>query len=230
MNLKYCSLIVQVKAYSITPQEIEYPYKTDYIEKIDKMTYQYTNKFDFFNKNKKEILENLNKNKEKYNLLFDVTDIELLDIIINKEERPVIPLFQEIFMEKRKEGQNQTYKIKIDDLLLKMMVEKIYLLYQLDKKCVMEGNYESIFKNFAPPILEKLETEFFISPKELMEILASWKRKGRFFQIARFLLNIKENMTLENFKKTISQYEKRRIDTEEINVRVRKEWLPYVDK
>lgn len=231
MNLNYCSLIVQVKAYSITPQEIEYSYKTDYIEEIDKMTFSFLNASTFLNDKKKEIIEDLNKNKEKYKLLFDVTDIELLDIWIEKEKRHIVPLFQEFCVEKIQGSHSKMYKIKLDDLLLKMMVEKISLLYQFDKECEREGNYESIFKNYDPYILEFLETGFVIFPENLMELLNFWKRKRRFFQIARFLLNQKENMTIETFKKTISQYEERkRIDTEEAYERVRKEWLPYVDK
>lgn len=139
MNPSYYPLIVKVKAYSITPQEIEYPYKTDYIEEIDKMTYSFLNASTFFNEKKKEIIENLNKNKEKYKLLFDVTDIELLDIFIKKEKRPIIPLFQEFCVEKIKDGHSERYKIKLDDLLLKMLLEKVSLLYQFDKECEREG-------------------------------------------------------------------------------------------
>lgn len=220
MNSRYGSLIILIKAYSFEEQEIEYKYKSDYLELLDKETYQYKDAMDFFAKKKKQIKENLNQNKKEYNLIFEITDIELIEIYIQKPEKKILPMFQNIEI--------NNVAIPTEDLILNKMAKgNIIRLYELDKELTTE-EYESIFKDFPSELLELLEIGTFLYPEDYRSILEILKTKRRYFQIVRFLLSKTEDLTLENFKKSIFLYEQRKV-SEESNSRVRKEWLPYVD-
>ena len=223
MNGNFYPLILSIKAYSLQEVEIEYPYKTDFIEELDKMTFNNKNEREFFKEKKQELIESLNKRREVYGIVLEIIDIELLGIYIKKGKREIVPLFQ-----------NTTYKniyIKTEDLLLKRMATgNLVRLYKLDKECIQEESYESLFLDCAPYILEQLEISAFITikPSILISMLENFKQKRRFFQIARYLLQNEEEMTLESFKRAIPAQEKKKKEIEQ-NALIRKERLPYVD-
>ena len=97
MNRPHCKLILIIKTQSFEDKIVEFCYKSDALEEIDRLTYSYENEFAFFNEKKAEILEELNKNKKRYMLDFHVVDIELTKrITILKEKHLIRPFFQNI--------------------------------------------------------------------------------------------------------------------------------------
>ena len=95
MNKPYCKLLLYIKTQSFEDKIVEFCYKCDVLEEIDKLTYNY--------KKKKEILKELNKNKKRYSLDFHVVDIELTTkrIIILKEK--IISFkWQDFYFQKKK--------------------------------------------------------------------------------------------------------------------------------
>ncbi len=103
MNKPYCKLLLYIKTQSFEDKIVEFCYKCDVLEEIDKLTYNYKDEFAFFNEKKKEILKELNKNKKRYSLDFHVVDIELTTkrIIILKEK--IISFkWQDFYFQKKK--------------------------------------------------------------------------------------------------------------------------------
>ncbi len=50
MNRLHCKLLLNIKTKSFEDKIIEFCYKSDVLEEIDKLTYDYENEFTFFNR------------------------------------------------------------------------------------------------------------------------------------------------------------------------------------
>ena len=176
-------LVVYLKLLGLIRKKIEYIYKIDTLEAIDKLTYPYKNAEEFFRKRKKDILRGLILEKRKYDIEINPEDIELEynQIYTLKKDKKIRTLFQEI-----------TYKeniIKLEDLIKQRMLNgSLKQLYVCDKIAEKnEKSYESIFKNYNIKMLEKSFTI-----EDIKKILLYLKRDYRFYLIIRFLL-LKEN-------------------------------------
>lgn len=222
MNTEYGYLVINLHTIGLEEQDVELVYRQNYLNELDKETYAYQNELDYFYQNKKEILDKFNLEREKYDIIFEVIDIKLNKIYIKKSKKRIQPFFKSATIKER------TYKI--EDILMKKIAEgNLFCMYQLDKERGKEEDFESIFEGLSSWMLECLELKIF-NFQEFSCMLNNFKTKKRFFSIARFLLSKPEELTMENFKKTIPAYEVRRKSEEENDAIVRKQWLPYVDK
>ena len=173
MNTEYCALIINLHIYGIEKQDIELPYKRNYINELDKETYFYQNEEEYFNANKENILKVLNQKKEEYGLIFEVLDICLNKLYIRKPEKNIQPLFQTI---KIREDE-----YKIEDVLMKKIAQgNLFCIFQLDKERVKEEEYESIFQEISPWMLECLELKIFHT-LEFRHLLEDFKTKKKIF-------------------------------------------------
>lgn len=178
---KNVTLCISLSLYGLEPQTIEFKYLTSTLERVDKMTYAYLNKEDFFNNKKSEILKRLRLEEKNYNIHIQPTDIELNgEIYVLKEEKQIHPLFQEIT--------RKSQIIRLEDLIKKRMLEgNLISLYICDKKRQANDEYESIFVGCPEVLLIKLEMNS-LKVKDIENIWDFLKTKKRIYSIMRLLL------------------------------------------
>jgi len=224
MNTEYGYLVINLHTIGLEEQDVEMVYRQNYINELDKETYAYQNEEEYFNQNKEDILNKLNLKRERYGIIFEILDIRLnkIYIKIGNLDKRIQSLFKMITIK------GVPYKLE-DILMQKIKAGNLFRMYQLDKKRVQEEEFETIFKGLSPWLLECLELKIFHFQK-FSCLLDNFKTQIRYFEIIRFLLSTPENLTMENFKKTIPAYEGRKRNKEETNVMIRKQWLPYSDK
>ena len=94
-----CSLVLKLTVY---PKDIfvdvkEFVLKADSLLKLDLYTFQYQNKFEFFNSEKERILKKI---IDEYVNLFGLVPVDIAlaeeGIVVRKQEKQLQPLFQNI--------------------------------------------------------------------------------------------------------------------------------------
>lgn len=222
MNKPSCKLLLYIKTQSFEDKIVEFCYKCDVLEEIDKLTYNYKDEFAFFNEKKKEILKELNKNKKRYSLDFHVVDIELATkrIIILKENYPIRPFFQNIIYKGNTINQEML-------LIKKMYQGNLISVYNLNKEWEIKYGGESIFEGIDSHIVNCLEFGVNITYEDCVKVLNHFKSKNYFFQMARLLLSKEEDLTIQKFIEAVPIVYVQKENKEE--KRTRKIWIPYAE-
>lgn len=181
-------LIIELEVYSIEKKIISFSFKRDTQIQIDRETICYTREKDYFLKNKENIKRKLEIEKQKYGIVLNPVDIELLSIYLKKGEKKLKPLFQTY--NTLAKSQNETYQL--EDLIKKNLLQgALCAFYKLDKNARNQVGYQSFFENCPKFIIDYLELNL-IDVFLINEVWTLLKQDPDFIAILRFLL-IKPN-------------------------------------
>ena len=179
-----CSLVLKLTVY---PKDIfvdvkEFVLKADSLLKLDLYTFQYQNKFEFFNSEKERILKKI---IDEYVNLFGLVPVDIAlaeeGIVVRKQEKQLQPLFQNIIYA------NKPISLKM--LVLSRMIKgSLKVFYECDKKRQEEDNYQSFFDGKLKYVAKRLATGS-VKNTDYEYVFNDILLKKRCPQVLRFLLN-----------------------------------------